>query len=99
MNIDSLGEGKIDLLYSQGLVYTPADLYSLTYDRLFGLEKVIEDENGKVRTISFKEKTVQNILNALQQSKTVPFERVLLPSASVWWAKLPPRSWPNISET
>lgn len=77
MNIDSLGEGKIDLLYSQGLVYTPADLYSLTYDRLFGLEKVIEDENGKVRTISFKEKTVQNILNALQQSKDVPFERVL----------------------
>lgn len=77
MNIDSLGEGKIDLLYSQGLIYTPADLYSLNYDRLFGLEKVIEDENGKVRTISFKEKTVQNILNALQQSKDVPFERVL----------------------
>jgi len=77
MNIDSLGEGKIELLYSQGLVTTAADLYALSYDKLFGLEKVMEDENGKSRTISFKEKTVQNILNGLEQSKKVPFERVL----------------------
>lgn len=77
MNIDSLGEGKIDMLYSQGLVTNVSDLYNLTYDKLFGLEKVVEDENGKSRTLSFKEKTVQNILNGLQQSKTVPFERVL----------------------
>ena len=77
MNIDSLGEGKIDLLYSQGLVTTVADLYDLSYDRLFGIEKIVEDENGKVRTLSFKEKTTQNILNGLEQSKTVPFERVL----------------------
>ena len=77
MNIDSLGEGKIDLLYSQGLVTTVADLYDLTYDRLFGIEKIVGDENGKVRTLSFKEKTTQNILNGLEQSKAVPFERVL----------------------
>jgi len=77
MNIDSLGEGKIDLLYAQGLVTTVADLYDLTYDKLFGLEKVIEDENGKSRTLSFKEKTTQNILNGIEQSRQVPFERVL----------------------
>ncbi len=77
MNIDSLGEGKVDLLYSQGLVLNVSDLYNLTYDKLFGLEKVVEDDNGKSRTLSFKEKTVQNILNGLQQSKSVPFERVL----------------------
>ncbi len=77
MNIDSLGEGKIDLLYSQGLVTTVADLYDLNYDRLFGIEKIVGDENGKVRTLSFKEKTTQNILNGLEQSKAVPFERVL----------------------
>lgn len=77
MNIDSLGEGKIDLLFSQGLVSKVDDLYNLTYDKLFGLEKVMDDENGKSRTLSFKEKTVQNILNGLQQSKNVPFERVL----------------------
>lgn len=77
MNIDSLGEGKIDLLYSQNMVKTPADLYSLSYEMLFGLEKVIDDENGRNRTLSFKEKTTLNILNGIEQSKQVPFERVL----------------------
>lgn len=77
MNIDSLGEGKVDLLYAQGIVRNVADFYRLTYDRLFGLEKVVEDETGRSRTISFKEKTVQNILGGIEQSKSVPFERVL----------------------
>lgn len=77
MNIDSLGEGKIALLYNSGLVSTIADLYSLTYDKLFGLEKSIEKEDGKNRTVSFREKTVQNILNGIEKSKTTPFDRVL----------------------
>ena len=77
MNIDSLGEGKIELLYNSGLVNTVADLYSLTYDKLFGLEKSIEKEDGKNRTVSFREKTVQNILNGIEKSKTTPFDRVL----------------------
>lgn len=77
MNIDSLGEGKIELLYNSGLVRTIADLYSLTYDNLFGLEKSIEKEDGKNRTVSFREKTVQNILNGIEKSKTVSFDRVL----------------------
>ncbi len=77
MNIDSLGEGKIDMLYANGLVKNIADLYSLTYEQLFGLEKVVEDDNGKTKTISFREKTVQNILSGIEASKQVPFERVL----------------------
>ena len=77
MNIDSLGEGKIDMLHANGLVNNIADFYSLTYEKLFGLEKVIEDENGKTKTISFREKTVQNILDGIETSKQVPFERVL----------------------
>ena len=83
MNIESLGEGKVELLYDEGLVKDVADLYSLTYDKLFGLSKEIPilDENGiatgKSRKVSFKEKTVQNIIDALEKSKTVPFERVL----------------------
>ena len=83
MNIESLGEGKIELLYDEGLIKDVADLYSLTYERLFGLAKEIPilDENGietgKTRKVSFKEKTAQNILDALEKSKTVPFERVL----------------------
>ena len=83
MNIESLGEGKIELLYDEGVIKDVADLYSLTYDKLFGLAKEIPilDENGietgKTRKVSFKEKTAQNIIDALEKSKTVPFERVL----------------------
>ena len=83
MNIESLGEGKVELLYEEGLVRNVADLYDLTYDKLFGLEKVItiEDEFSLMpvatHKVSFKEKTAQNILDALEKSKSVPFERVL----------------------
>ena len=83
MNIESLGEGKVELLYEEGLVRNVADLYDLTFDKLFGLEKVItiEDEFSLMpvatRKVSFKEKTAQNILDALEKSKSVPFERVL----------------------
>ncbi|WP_337042426.1 NAD-dependent DNA ligase LigA [Emticicia sp. 17c] len=76
MNIDSLGEGKVELLYEKGLVNDAADLYDLTYEKLFGLEKVIE-EGGKVKKIGFKEKTVQNILDGIEKSKQMPFKQVL----------------------
>lgn len=83
MNIESLGEGKVELLFEEGLIRNVADLYDLTYEKLFGLEKVvtIEDEFSLLpiatRKVSFKEKTAQNILDALEKSKSVPFERVL----------------------
>ncbi|MDQ1088844.1 MULTISPECIES: NAD-dependent DNA ligase LigA [unclassified Siphonobacter] len=78
MNMDSLGEGKIELLYEKGLVRTVADFYTLSYETLFGLEKVITDpETGKSKKIGFREKTTQSILNAIEASKSVPFERVL----------------------
>ena len=65
------------MLFANGLVKNIADLYALTYDQLLGLEKVIEDEEGKTKTLSFREKTVQNILSGIEASKQVPFERVL----------------------
>jgi DNA ligase (NAD+) len=77
LNLDSLGEGKIEMLYDSGLVNNVADLFDLTSDKLFGLEKIIVDENGKNKIISFREKSVENILKALKQAKTVPFEKVL----------------------
>jgi len=76
MNIDSLGEGKIEILFDQKLIYNVADLYQLNYDLLIGLEKVIVADSGD-RKISFRDKTVVNILDALEKSKEVPFERVL----------------------
>ncbi|HOI32114.1 MAG: NAD-dependent DNA ligase LigA [Bacteroidales bacterium] len=83
MNIESLGEGKIALLFDQGLIKNAADLYKLTYEDLYGLEKTIEtpDENNPgntiIRKVSFKEKTAENILKSLEESKKVPFHRVL----------------------
>jgi DNA ligase (NAD+) len=78
MNIDSLGEGKIEMLFDNGLVKNAADLYYLTYDQLLGLEKTIPAEKGKKeKKISFKEKTVENILKGIKNSKAVPFPRVL----------------------
>ncbi|MBR4218845.1 MAG: NAD-dependent DNA ligase LigA [Bacteroidales bacterium] len=75
MNIDSLGEGKVKILYDNGLIHNIDDFYKLTYDQLLGLSNIITDEAE--RTVSFREKTVENILAGIEQSKQVPFERVL----------------------
>jgi DNA ligase (NAD+) len=78
MNIDSLGEGKIEILMEQGLVSDLSDLYKLNFEGLLGIEKVHIDENtGKERKVSFKEKTVQNILDGIENSKKQPFSKVL----------------------
>lgn len=87
MNIESLGEGKIELLIDRGLVQTPADLYDLTADQLLGLEKtypatpVLNDDGsetpGKARTVKFGPKTVDNILTAIERSKAQPLPNVL----------------------
>ncbi|MBC3785549.1 NAD-dependent DNA ligase LigA [Spirosoma utsteinense] len=77
MNIESLGEGKIELLIDRRLVLTPADLYDLTADQLLGIEKIFMDEAGKKRIVSFREKTVENILTAIERSKAQPFSNVL----------------------
>ncbi|MDP4290294.1 MAG: NAD-dependent DNA ligase LigA [Bacteroidota bacterium] len=77
MNIDSLGEGKIEMLYDNQLVNSPADLYGLKEEHILGLEKSFRNGDGKTKKLSFKSKTVENILNGLAKSKNVPFERVL----------------------
>jgi len=78
MDIDSLGEGKVEMLIDHDLVNNVADLYDLTYEKLLGLEKIIKaSEDKKEKKISFKEKTVENILKGLEASKQIPFDRVL----------------------
>ncbi|MFP4470819.1 MAG: NAD-dependent DNA ligase LigA [Bacteroidales bacterium] len=78
MNIDSLGEGKIELLYDKGLIENAADLYELKPGDLLGLEKVYPAGDGKKeRKVSFREKTVEKILNGIEASKKAPFPRVL----------------------
>ena len=78
MDIDSLGEGKIELLYEKGLVDNAADLYALNHDKLFGLEKVYPAEGDrKERIVSFQKRATEKILQGLEASKAAPFQRVL----------------------
>ena len=64
MNIDSLGAETIDQLYRVGLVKNIADLYDLKKEHLLGLERMAE-------------KSAQNLIDGIEASKQVPFERVL----------------------
>lgn len=78
MDIDSLGEGKVELLFDNGLIRSASDLYTLRHDQLLGLTKsFVDEETGKTRKVSFQEKSVQKILDGIQASLQVPFERVL----------------------
>jgi len=64
MDIDGLGEETVELLFANGLVHDIADLYSLTYDQLLGLER-------------FAHKSAQNAINSIEDSKKAPFHKVL----------------------
>lgn len=78
MNIDSLGGETIAGLFKKGLIQSYADLYELKYEQLIGLE--FETYNEKKDTWSkrsLQEKSVLNILKGIEDSKKVPFEKVL----------------------
>jgi DNA ligase (NAD+) len=78
MNIEGLGEGKIDLLFDKGLLGNVTDFYRLQHADLIGLDRIyVDEETQKTRTVSFQQKTVENILSAIEKSKRVPFEKVL----------------------
>jgi len=64
MNIDSLGGETIVQLYKAGLVKTIADLYDLKKEQVLPLERMAE-------------KSANNLIEGIEASKKVPFERVL----------------------
>ncbi|MDN5212129.1 NAD-dependent DNA ligase LigA [Fulvivirgaceae bacterium BMA12] len=64
MDIDSLGERTIALLFEKDLLKTPADLYKLTYDDIHDLE-------------GFKDLSTRNLLNGIEASKQISFDSVL----------------------
>jgi len=64
MNIDGLGSETIQLLYNQGLVKDVADLYTLKVADLARLERL-------------GIKSAHNICNSIEQSRFVPFEKVV----------------------
>lgn len=79
MDIDSLGGETVEGLYKKGLIENASDLFSLTYDKLIGLEFEMstDTDEGKPKKRSLQEKSVQNILAGIEQSKQIPFERLL----------------------
>jgi DNA ligase (NAD+) len=106
MDIFSLGEERIELLYNSGKVRNIADFYDLKFENLFNLggggsggigdNSVSSSGDGKDGRVqmdlfeqsgqstpaekkqsSLKEKSVQNILDGINASKKIPFERVL----------------------
>lgn len=78
MNIDSLGEGKIEMLFEKGILKDISGFYSIKYEDIIGLERIIPSKDGKKESkISFQEKTVNNILEGIKESRNIPFERVL----------------------
>ena len=64
MDIMGMGSETVALLVKKNLVRTPADLYKLTYEELIQLD-------------GFKERSVLNVLDGVEASKSQPFERVL----------------------
>jgi DNA ligase (NAD+) len=58
------GEATINALYNAGHLNTIADFYELSFDDIYNLE-------------GFKEKSTNKLLNSIENSKKIPFERVL----------------------
>lgn len=64
MNIDGMGEALVNQLTERRLVKNVADIYGLTKDNLLSLERM-------------GDKSAQNILDEIEQSKKLPLERVI----------------------
>lgn len=64
MNIQSLGPETVDEYFNQGLIHDAADLYTLTEEQL-------------LNDTASNRKSAQKILQSIQESRNVPFERVL----------------------
>ena len=78
MDINSMGEETIDLLWANGLIKNVADIYDLRFETILGLSRTILNElTAEERIVSLREKSAENLIAGIEQSKQVPFERVL----------------------
>ncbi|MCD5968779.1 NAD-dependent DNA ligase LigA, partial [Riemerella anatipestifer] len=64
LNIENLGSETIEQLFREKLISNIADFYTLTKEQLLPLERMAE-------------KSAQNILDGIEKSKQIPFEKVL----------------------
>ena len=64
MDIEGLGGETVDLLRKEGLIQNYADLYDLRVEQIIPLERMAE-------------KSAQNMIDGIEKSKQIPFEKVL----------------------
>lgn len=64
MDIEGLGGETVALLFKNGLVHNYADLYELKAEDILHLERMAQ-------------KSAENLVNGVEQSKNIPFESVL----------------------
>jgi len=64
LNIENLGVETIDLLFEKGIVKNIAEIYQLSELSFWGLE-------------GFQQKSISNILQSIEKSKSIPFRQVL----------------------
>ena len=64
MDIDGLGGETVALLVKADLIFDIADLYNISFESLVPLDRIAE-------------KSAMNIINGIEESKKMPFERVL----------------------
>ncbi len=64
MNIDGMGEETVELFFNKGMIKDVAGLYELKQDEIAVLERM-------------GDKSAKRIIEGLEASKSVPFERVL----------------------
>jgi len=64
MDIEGLGGETVALLFNYGLVKNYADLYELSVEQILPLERMAQ-------------KSAENLINGVQNSKNIPFESVL----------------------
>jgi DNA ligase (NAD+) len=64
LNIDGLGEETINVLFENKLISNCADIYTLSREKLLLLDRMAE-------------KSVDNLLFSIEQSKAISFDRVL----------------------
>lgn len=64
MNIDSIGPETVDDYFERGLIHDAADLYKLKVEDIWGFDA------NRLRS-------AQKVIDGIEESKNVPFERVL----------------------
>src|SRR5690606_9739780 len=64
MDMASIGVETINSMVKNNLIKDPADFYQLTKEDILPLERMAE-------------KSAQNIIDAIEESKKIPFEKVL----------------------